>query len=278
MPSSRSRSTCSRAMSSRPSRERSQPARSSACAAVPRTRIAPTSAMSGPERREQRRASATCAPRRCRRRLSGRRAPRAVGTRAAARPTPSSRRSAGRRPCTSWSSSGEPHGGSPRQRRNTGRSQMSSGWTMRRGRLGARSAQLQLDHLRADVPVRRRARVGLERHGRVDAGSPASGSGRAGSCGTGGARPFPRARARLLDATPPAPMRCASSPTCACSAGRLGGARRAQLASAPSTCAEPDVAAVPALDKCRCAQWRRHDRPSRWSRSSALGGPHVPAA
>jgi len=41
---------------------------------------------------------------------------------------------------------------------------------------------------------------------------------------------------------------------------------------------EAHVLALPALEDGRVGQWRRQERPSRCTRSSALGGPHVPAA
>ena len=131
-PSSCSAGSCSSAMSCRPSRARSQPHSNHACAAVPCTRTVRTSAIAGQsvarcERQRDVRAHAMSEA--AQRGKSS--ASRAYG------PGTSSHSieltiSRSVTP-TSWSSSCAPHGGSPRQRRNTGRSEMRSGSTMLAG-------------------------------------------------------------------------------------------------------------------------------------------------
>ena len=76
---------------------------------------------------------------------------------------------------TSCSHCGSPNGGSPRQRRKTGRSEISSGSTIDAGAARAVAAQMQLDHLAADRPVADR-----EAAHRELASSPSGSSG----CGT----------------------------------------------------------------------------------------------
>ena len=72
-------------------------------------------------------ATAAPSPRRCRTRRCGRRARAGASKSRRSRSIRPSRGRGGRRPRVSWSSAGSPNHGSPRQRRKTGRSGMSSG-------------------------------------------------------------------------------------------------------------------------------------------------------
>ena len=148
----------------------------------------------------------------------------------------------------------------------------------RRRRLGTRSLQLELDDLRAHGPVDAGHGVALERDRGVDR-----------SCRSPGRGSSMIVRDGCRSAIPPSASRACSRHSsgthamCVITEVRVFGgppwtavAARSSASALPP--AEPDVRAAPALHDGGRAQWRRHERPSRWIRSSALGGPQVPAA
>ena len=199
--------------------------------------------------------------------------------RSAARPTPTSRRR--RRSATPTSCSPlrrSPNGGSPRQRRKTGRSEISERQHDRRRRCSPVAAQPELDHLARH----RRGRPARKQRTDSSTSSPSRLVGRA-------------ARAAIVRdgwrSAMPSSVRSAASSHCGgtqamcvitlvrwfgCrgSAGR-GRAHARELAARSPRSRRSRRCQVSSDDRRQC---RRQDRPSRWTSSSADGGPHVPAA
>ena len=90
-----------------------------------------------------------------------------------------------------------PNGGRPRQRRNTGRSEISSGSTTLAGAAAVRPRRCSSITSVADAAVDLRQRERLQVRGRVDPVARVVGrAGRAAACATGAAPPCPRASAR----------------------------------------------------------------------------------
>ena len=157
---------------------------------------------------------------------------------------------------TSCSSSGAPHGGSPRQRQNVGRSVIEERLDDRAGHPRALAAQPQLDHLRADLARRRpRSRSTAGRRG-TSTPSARFGSGKSRIVRDGCSSSSP---ASVLRA---AASHCGGAQaTCVITLVRVRLAvLRAQLRQLP-------------LDLGDDAQWRRQLRPSRWISSSAARRP-----
>ena len=260
-----------RARTFRRSRERSQPAISSASALGPVTDelLAPSgSPASGPRAAPASRASG---PRRCRRRRSGRRAPPAgVGVRQAA-----PLRRVDDEPVADVDELVELRRSPrrlPRQRQNIGRSEIRSGCDDRRRHPRALAAQAQLDHLGADLAGDALQREAADRHGHVDAVGASPARAGAGSCATGAA---PRARRASA---------CAAAAHFGRRPGDVGHHARAQVGQRRPPPRAARSSASCALDLSETIaisgphQWRRQLRPSRWSSSSAAAGPHVPAS